>query len=163
MSGTRHTITRECVDRVDRVESVVRAPRSAPLAMALALASALLLVACGQDVLTGGSDGALGEWNGLHASLVIDKSGGAVEYDCAHGGFAGTIRSGRIGQFVAPGVFVREHGGPIRDGEPIDSLAAVYLGVVRGDELTLRMIVGTDTAGPYTLTRNGQVRLFKCL
>lgn len=130
----------------------------------MALVAAIVVAGCGQDILIGGGvDAAVGEWNGLHASLVVEKSGGAIEYDCAHGGFGSGVRPDPLGQFAVTGVFVREHGGPIWEGEVPDTVPALYLGTVRGDELTLRMVVGTDTAGPYILKRNGQVRLTKCL
>ena len=64
---------------------------------------------------------------------------------------------------TAAGVHVREHGGPIRDGEPVDSAAALYAGSVEGDRLTLRVFVGPDSLGPFLLRRDGVPRLYKCL
>jgi hypothetical protein len=58
---------------------------------------------------------------------------------------------------------VREHGGPIRVGEVPDSLPARYAGHVRGDRMTLRVLVGADTLGPFELRRGAEPQLFKCL
>jgi hypothetical protein len=44
-----------------------------------------------------------------------------------------------------------------------DSMPAQYVGKVQGDQLTLRVIVGTETLGPFTLKRGGESRLLKCL
>jgi len=73
---------------------------------------------------------------------------GAIDYDCAHGSLAGPLRTDGEARFVTTGFYVREHGGPIREGEPIDSVPATYLGSVVGDRMTLRAVAGTDTLGP---------------
>lgn len=59
---------------------------------------------------------------------------------------------------MTTGFHVREHGGPIREGEPIDSVPATYLGSVVGDRMTLRAVVGTDTLGPFVLQRDATHR-----
>jgi len=88
-------------------------------------------------------DGApvVGEWNGLRAPVEPDNAG----------------------QFTVAGVHFRDHGGPVRIGEVPDSMPAQYVGKVQGDQLTLRVIVGTETLGPFTLKRGGASRLLKCL
>ena len=103
-----------------------------------------------------------GQWGGEHIALTLGDAGGRVEYDCAHGGIAGPVRP-VAGRFETTGVHVREHGGPIREGERPDSLPARYLGRVRGDRLTLRVVVGADTLGPFDLRRGAAPRLVKCL
>jgi hypothetical protein len=40
---------------------------------------------------------------------------------------------------------------------------ATYLGSVVGDRMTLRVVAGADTLGPFALKQNGTPRLFKCL
>lgn len=131
---------------------------------ALAALLALSTIGCGESLL--GWDGTrpvLGDWNGMHASLSLDVTGGEIEYDCAHGGLNAPLRPDAAGRFTVPGVHVPERGGPIREGEVPDSLSAIYFGTLRGQELTLRAAVGTDTIGPFTLRRNAPVRLLKCL
>ena len=104
-----------------------------------------------------------GTWAGEHATLELTPTGGTIEYDCAHGRIVGALRTDGGGRFTAAGVHVREHGGPIRDGEPVDSAAALYAGSVEGDRLTLRVFVGPDSLGPFLLRRDGVPRLYKCL
>ena len=59
---------------------------------------------------------------------------GAIDYDCAHGSLAGPLRTDGEARFVTTGFHVREHGGPIREGEPVDSVPATYLGSVVGPD-----------------------------
>jgi len=104
-----------------------------------------------------------GSWSGMHASLTLTDSGGAIEYDCAHGGLGAPVHTDQGGNFEVAGVHVPEHGGPVRDGEIPDSLPARYLGRISGNRMTLRVIVGTVTLGPFELERGGESRLLKCL
>ena len=105
----------------------------------------------------------LGAWHGPHVSLTLTLSGGSIEYDCAHGGLSSPLQADRSGRFTVGGVHVREHGGPIRIDEVPDSVPARYEGTVRGDQMTLRVIVANDTLGTFTLRRNGRPQLLKCL
>jgi hypothetical protein len=105
----------------------------------------------------------LGRWGGVHVALALTDSGGIIEYDCAHGGFRVPVRLDRAGRFDITGVHVREHGGPVRVGEVPDSVPARYAGQMRGDRMTLRVLVGTDTLGPFELRRGAEPQLFKCL
>jgi hypothetical protein len=104
-----------------------------------------------------------GRWGGDHVLLILTPAGGEVEYDCAHGGISEPLRPDRDGRIAAEGVHVREHGGPMREGERPDSVPARYLARVQGDRLTLRVTTGTDTLGPFALQRDVEARLFKCL
>ena len=61
-----------------------------------------------------------GEWGGDHVGLALDAAHGTLEFDCAHGTMQAPIPVDREGAFNVTGIFVREHGGPIRDGEPAD-------------------------------------------
>jgi hypothetical protein len=105
----------------------------------------------------------LGVWSGRSVMLTLTRSAGSVEYDCAHGGLSSALEPDRTGAFNVTGVHVREHGGPIREGEVPDSVPARYEGVVRGEQMTLRVFAGQDTLGPFTLRRNGAPQLVKCL
>jgi hypothetical protein len=104
-----------------------------------------------------------GVWAGEHARLDVTPSGGAIEYDCAHGSLSEPLRMDGAGQFTAVGFHVREHGGPIREGEVVDSARALYRGSIVGGRLTLRVLVGVDTIGPFVLHRGAAARLWKCL
>ena len=113
----------------------------------------------------GPSDGipVLGAWGGRHAALTLTDTGGAIEYDCAHGGLAAAIQPDGDGRFEVGGVHIREHGGPIRIDEPVDSIPARYIGRIIGERMTLRVVVGSDTLGPFELKRDAAPLLLKCL
>lgn len=104
-----------------------------------------------------------GLWGGAHAGLTLTDSGGTISYDCAHGGLATPVRPDGAGHFEVSGVHVREHGGPIRIGEVPDSVPARYVGDVRSDRMTLWVLVGANTLGPFSLVRDATAQLFRCL
>lgn len=126
----------------------------------------LLLAACSQSVGSGGRDAPVtGTWGGEHLRLELTSAGGDAEYDCAHGGLQEPITVDARGMFDVAGVHIREHGGPVREGEQVDSLPARFAGRVDGDRMTLRVFVGArpDTLGPFQLTRGADARILKCL
>ncbi len=104
-----------------------------------------------------------GAWGGEHVSLSLTGQGGVIAYDCAHGGLSAPILPNGAGSFDVPGVHVREHGGPVRIDEVPDSVAARYVGQVIGPRMTLRVLVGADTLGPFALQLGAAPRLFRCL
>ena len=104
-----------------------------------------------------------GRWGGDHIALTLTAAAGTLEYDCAHGGISEALRPDAAGRVEARGVHVREHGGPVREGERPDSVAARYVGRVQGDRLELSVFVGGDTLGPFELRRGAEARLFRCL
>ena len=123
-----------------------------------------IAVACAAPGLPPGDNTALvGAWGGAHVKLALTDSGGAIEYDCAHGGFGTPLRPDGAGRFEITGVHVREHGGPVRMGEVPDSMPARYVGQVRGNRMTLRVFVRADTLGPFDLGRDVPPQLVRCL
>jgi hypothetical protein len=135
--------------------------RQESLLLVIGIVAALQCTAIGPS--SGEGAPVVGRWGGVHVALTLTDSGGMIEYDCAHGGLGGPVRLDRAGRFDIAGVHVREHGGPVRVGEVPDSLPARYLGHVRGDRMTLRVLVGPDTLGPFELRRSAEPQLFKCL
>jgi hypothetical protein len=127
----------------------------------------LLLAACAPATTSDNRPGpaVTGPWGGDHVRLELTPAGGAVEYDCAHGGLTEPVRPGPRGDFEARGVHIREHGGPVREGERPDSVPARFVGRIVGDQMTLRVYAGArpDTLGPFELRRGGEARVFKCL
>ena len=105
----------------------------------------------------------VGRWGGLHADMALTESGGTIQFDCAHGAIGSAVVTDATSDFDVAGIFVREHGGPIRVGEIPDSLMARYLGHVTVDHLRLVIRVGADTLGPYELQLNGAPQLVRCL
>jgi hypothetical protein len=130
---------------------------------ALALLAAATLGCTSPAVLPGNGTVVVGRWGAVHAGLTLTDSGGAIEYDCAHGGFSRPLHPDRAGRFTITGIHVPERGGPVRVGEVPDSVPAQYVGQVIGDRMTLRVLVGADTLGPFALRRGIEPQLFKCL
>lgn len=106
-----------------------------------------------------------GMWGGEHVSLKVAATTSHLEFDCAHGEIPGTLTADAAGTFAAPGTFVREHGGPIRENETPDAHPATYLGAVLGAtmELTVRLSETGQTVGTFTLVRDAPGRVLKCL
>jgi len=129
--------------------------------------TAFLITACAPAATSDNRPGEAltGPWGGDHVRLELTPAGGAVEYDCAHGGLTQPVRPGPRGDFEARGVHIREHGGPVREGERPDSVPARFVGRIVGDRMTLRVYAGArpDTLGPFELRRGGEARVFKCL
>lgn len=135
--------------------------RHMTLLLAFGLAAAIGCTAAGPRL----GDGAavMGRWGGVHAELTLTDTGGAIEYDCAHGGFEAPVRPDRDGRFDISGVHVREHGGPSREGEVPDSVPARYVGRISGDRMTLRVLLGADTMGVFELRQDAQGQIVRCL
>jgi hypothetical protein len=105
-----------------------------------------------------------GNWGGQHIGLVVTDSGATINYDCAHG----TIDQALVtvdGVFTAVGTHYREHGGPIRDGEPTDAHPARYDGRTDGKTMSLDVTLtdSGDKLGSFKLERGAQPAVFKCL
>ncbi len=129
----------------------------------LALVVAALVAACGGPLEP--SDLA-GVWGGDHAEASFDSAGAAtLQYDCAHGTIVAPITIGGDGALTATGTHVREHGGPVQEGETEDSHPARYDGAVRGDRFTFTVTLTDDGSviGPFTVRRGEPGRLFRCL
>lgn len=143
-----------------------RAERRAAPVLAVA---AILVLGCSNGAPTPALDRAppspaTGEWGGEHVALTLGQAGGIVEYDCAHGALSTGLRPNSSGAFDVPGFHIRERGGPVREGEVVDSMAARYVGTLAGDRMSLRVVIaGADTLGPFELRRGEAARVLKCL
>ena len=114
----------------------------------------------------------VGVWGGVHVRLEIVNittsgvpGGGSVEFDCAHGSINSPVTTDKSGRFSAAGVYIQEHGGPIRIGEQVIAYPAIYSGEINGAKMTLT-VARTDTTwsiGPFTLERGVTGSVFKCL
>jgi hypothetical protein len=122
---------------------------------------ALLLAGCGEITSFSLS---ISTWGGSHIGIEITVSGGTVQYDCAMGRIDQPIMV-REGRFDVTGVHWPGQGGPVgvdttRAGRP-----ARYLGTVRGDRMTLIVIL-TDTGetlGLYQLRKDAAPTIIACL
>jgi hypothetical protein len=124
---------------------------------------AVVVAGCSSWGVSGISGPVTGAWGGPHASLSLTSIGGSISYDCAHGGLNAPIAPDAEGAFDVAGVHVPEHGGPIRVDEVPDSLPARYFGQVNDDRMTLRVLVGADTLGPFDLQLGAAPQLYRCL
>jgi len=106
-----------------------------------------------------------GVWGGDHVAMTVADAATHLELDCAHGEITGAITVDGRGQFDVAGVFVREHGGPIRQGEVPDSHPAKYFGSVTSTTmvLTIRLGDSNEMIGMFTLARGSSGRVLKCL
>lgn len=106
-----------------------------------------------------------GTWGGPHVVLTVLEGRAVLDYDCAHGTLDEPLRLDAGGRFQANGVHVREHGGPIREGEVPDAHPALYTGRSDGREMTLTVTL-TDSGerlGTFSLVRGQAGFLTKCL
>ncbi|MDQ4087109.1 MAG: hypothetical protein M3177_03710 [Pseudomonadota bacterium] len=106
-----------------------------------------------------------GSWGGPRVGLVLDASGGRLEYDCATGGIEQPLRLDGQGRFSATGHHIAGAGGPERVGYVPPRSPASYSGRVEGDTMTLLVRIpslGVEI-GPLALRRNAQPMLVRCL
>jgi hypothetical protein len=136
---------------------------SGSIGLVMKLLSLVFAIGCAARVGSPGDNRVItGEWGGLHAGLTLSDSGGSIQYDCAHGTISGRLKLSD-GTFSVAGFHFREHPGPVRIGEPTDSVSAVYYGQVRGDQMTLRVIANADTLGPFSIRRGAAATIMRCL
>lgn len=104
-------------------------------------------------------------WGGTGAELRVVEGGATVELDCAHGTISAPLSPGADGRFDVPGVFVLEHGGPVRQDQPPDERAARYFGRIGDDDMVLSIRADSvpEVIGPFTLAPGVRGDLRKCL
>jgi hypothetical protein len=119
---------------------------------------------CG-DTTTGPSRLPAGVWGGDHVSMAVADTSTHLELDCAHGDIPAVLTVDRHGQFSVAGTYVREHGGPIRQDEILDSRPAIYSGLVGSTTMTLtiRLSDTNESIGAFTLVSGSPGRIVKCL
>lgn len=104
-------------------------------------------------------------WGGDHISMTLGETSTHVELDCAHGDIPALPTMNRQRQFDLAGTYVREHGGPIRQGEIPESHPAIYSGTVTSTTMTLtiRLSDTNQSIGTFTLVSGSLGRVLKCL
>ena len=104
-----------------------------------------------------------GNWGGDQVSLNVSEGGATIEFACAHGKITEPMVIDSNGKFSVKGTFVRERGGPTREGKERGD-DATYSGSVQSETMTLKIINSAgETLGDFTLVRGKSVRLRKCL
>jgi hypothetical protein len=104
-----------------------------------------------------------GLWGGEHVRMIVNPTGALVEYDCASGRIDKPIVLDARGGFDAPGSYLPEHGGPIRETDAVPDRVR-YVGRVSGKtmRLTVRRERSKQVIAVFTLTRGDDVLLTKC-
>lgn len=105
-----------------------------------------------------------GAWGGEHIALQVSDQGATFEIDCAHGSIEELFLN-TDGRFDSRGVYVREHGGPDREGQQPDTHSARYTGWSDGKRMKLKITL-TDTGqtiGEFDLTLGAEPQMTKCL
>jgi hypothetical protein len=108
---------------------------------------------------------ALGPWGGSHVSMRVTAAGASLEYDCAEGVIEEPLRPDGEGRFTVTGTHTPGRGGPIRPGEILPPFRARYDGRVRGEQMSLRVII-TETGvelGSFELRHGSSGLLVRCL
>jgi hypothetical protein len=90
----------------------------------------------------------IGEWGGDHIALTVGPAESVLELDCATGRINGAFMVSSDGRFDLEGVFVREHGGPVREGEVLAETRARHAGAIRGRRMTLELPAGAAQGEP---------------
>lgn len=106
-----------------------------------------------------------GNWGGEHVGLVLDDTGGRLDYDCASGSIAEPLIPAGDGTFSARGTHTPGQGGPDRIGYVPPSYPARYSGTVSGSSMILRVEVPSReiAIGPLRLRRDEEPVLVRCL
>jgi hypothetical protein len=103
-----------------------------------------------------------GDWGGEHVRLNVADTGGKIEFDCAHGSLDGPLTLDPDGRFDVKGSLVGE-GGPVMKDEAANARPARYRGQTDGRSMSLEVTLeGGDSAGTFSLARNGRAKLVKC-
>lgn len=131
---------------------------------AVLLPTVLAVSTCGRNP-SGPSPLPAGMWGGDHVAMTVAETATHLEFDCAHGDIPAALMVDARNEFDVAGTFVREHGGPIRDGETADARPARYVGSVGGGAmaLTVRLTDTNETIGTFALARGSPGRVMKCL
>lgn len=106
-----------------------------------------------------------GSWGGEHIALTVTQIGASFEIDCAHGTIDEALKLDGNGRFSAAGVYIRERGGPDREGQRPDSHPARFTGWTDGQRMTLTITL-SDTGQPimeFSLALNKEPQMTKCL
>lgn len=106
----------------------------------------------------------VGAWGGEHIALQVTEKGATFDIDCAHGSIEELLLNDG-GRFDSRGVYVRERGGPDRDGQQPDSHPARFMGWSDGQRMKLKITL-TDsgqTIGEFDLTLGREPQMTKCL
>ncbi|MEO8285756.1 MAG: hypothetical protein ABI670_04925 [Chloroflexota bacterium] len=105
-----------------------------------------------------------GQWGGQHVRIDVTADGTLIEFDCAHATIAQPITLDSAGNFDVTGIFVQEHGGPVRADDE-QGRPARFTGSTDGTNLNIAITYTDDNTkiGAFSLVYGAQARIVKCL
>jgi hypothetical protein len=104
-----------------------------------------------------------GVWGGEHLRLTVTDTGGASEFDCAHGSLDSALAVDGEGRFDVPGTLVRE-GGPTREDAAEAPEIVRYSGRTDGRAMELEVSsVSGERIGSFQVEHGRPGTLRKCL
>jgi hypothetical protein len=122
---------------------------------------AALVAACGSSPDSPmAPDPITGMWGGDRVRLTLAANGGQLDFGCAHGTMTSPLTTRQDGTFTVPG-FYQVEGGPARD--PIERQPTTFSGRITGNTMTISFTVNNQPLGPYTLTRDRETILRRCV
>jgi hypothetical protein len=132
--------------------------------LSLGIALGWLLLMAGATTVASDHRVATGIWGGAHIELSVTEAGAHVEFDCAYGDINRPLTVDDRGNLAVDGVFVQEHGGPVREGEEGNKKAVRYAGRLDGATLTLDVILkdSNEKIGTFTLKYGAAPGVRKC-
>ena len=104
-----------------------------------------------------------GVWGGQHIRFEVAENSTRIELDCAQATVDGRIIVDRAGRFSVKGTYYQQHGGPRLEDEESRGVPVRLAGRVGGSLMKLTITRGRTQVGTYTLTRDREGRLFRCL
>ena len=105
-----------------------------------------------------------GVWGGQHIVVEVTDLGAKITYDCADGTIDQTMERYNNGHFEVRGTHTRYRGGPARSDDKPDRHQARYTGRVKGNSMTLTVILTDtkETVGTFSLTYGERPELTRC-
>lgn len=106
-----------------------------------------------------------GRWGGQRVDMTVTASSATLQFDCGHGSIDRAIDLDENGSFDVAGILVREHGGPVREGEVENRQPVRYAGEVKGSSMALRLLSqdGKERIEEFTLVFGKEGRIVRCL
>jgi hypothetical protein len=107
----------------------------------------------------------IGSWGGMHVRMEVTGDGAQLEFDCAHATINQPVTLTANGSFDVNGLYVQEHGGPVRSDEGQDGQPAHFKGQLTGKTMTLTITLegSSEAIGPYNLELGRFARIHKCM
>ena len=107
----------------------------------------------------------IGSWGGRHVRMEVTDRGAELDFDCAHASINQPLKTDAQGHFNVRGLYVKEHGGPVRSDEDQSGQPAHFKGQVSGKTLTLTVALddSSESIGPFTLEFGKYSRIMKCM